>query len=136
MTEHKRPRVTDDGPAPTLPPHQPGSTPVRGPRPQRDRAVDLSPTTPDPSSSEPPADPKGHDPLRLCIFATVALLAWLGGPFVVAVFAMLGLVGYTRARRGGLLRSRCLLGDTRIVLAYLAALLVVAGWGIYRVFSA
>lgn len=139
MTEHERPRVTDDESVPTRPPHQPGSTPVtpvRGPRRQRDRAVDLSPTTLDASSSEPRADPMGHDPLRLCIFATVALLAWLGGPFVVAVFAMLGLVGYTRARRGGLLRSRCLLGDTRIVLAYLAALLVVAGWGIYRVFSA
>lgn len=78
----------------------------------------------------------GHDPLRLCIFATVALLAWLGGPFVVAVFAGLGLVGYARARRAGLLRSQCLLGDTRVVLGYLAVLLAVAGWGVYRGFSA
>ena len=66
------------------------------------------------------------DPLRLCIFATVALLGWLLGPLALAFFAGLGVVGYTRARRAGLLRSKCLLGDTRLVLAYLAALVVLA----------
>jgi len=73
----------------------------------------------------------GTDPLRLCVFATVALLGWLGGPFAVAVFAALGLAGYVRARRAGLQRSRCVLRDTRLVIGYLAvvlaAALVVAG---------
>ena len=76
-----------------------------------------------------PGDPAAHaspDPLRLCVFATVALLGWLLGPVAVIGFGALGFVGYWRARRAGLLRSRCLLGDTRLVLAYLA-LLVLAG---------
>jgi hypothetical protein len=72
-------------------------------------------------AAEPP-----FDPLRLCVFATVALIAWVTGPVAVAVFAAIGFVGYLRARRAGLLRSRCKLGDTRIVLVYLAAL-VAAG---------
>ena len=33
----------------------------------------------------------------------------------------LGLWAYARARRQGLLRSRCVLGDTRLVMAYLGA---------------
>ena len=71
-----------------------------------------------------------YDPLRLCIFATVALLGWLLGPLALAFFAVLGVVGYARARRAGLLRSRCLLGDTRNVLGYLGvlAVLAVAAW--------
>lgn len=60
-----------------------------------------------------------YDPLRLCVYATVALLAWLLGPWVVLVFAALGFAGYVRARRGGLTRSKCVLRDTRLVLAYL-----------------
>jgi hypothetical protein len=43
------------------------------------------------------------------------------------LFAAVGFVGYWRARRAGLLRSRCKLGDTRIVLVYLA---VVAAAGV------
>ncbi|MEO3886870.1 hypothetical protein [Nonomuraea sp. B5E05] len=61
-----------------------------------------------------------YDPLRLCVYATVALLAWLLGPWAVLGFAVLGFAGYWRARRAGLTRSRCLLRDTRLVLAYLA----------------
>ncbi len=64
------------------------------------------------------------DPLRLCVFATIALISWLAGPVAVAVFAGIGFAGYLRARRAGLLRSRCKLGDTRIVLLYLAILIV------------
>ena len=56
-----------------------------------------------------------YDPLRLCVYATVAPL---------------GFVGYWRARRAGLLRSRCKLGDTRVVLVYLAALVAAGGTGI------
>lgn len=41
-----------------------------------------------------------YDPLRLCIFATVAALGWLLGPVALLGFAGLGFVGYWRARRG------------------------------------
>lgn len=61
-----------------------------------------------------------HDPLRLCIFTTIGLLAWLlTPPLVVTVFAGMGLWAYTRAYRSGLKTSRCILKDTRLVLAYL-----------------
>ncbi len=72
-----------------------------------------------------------YDPLRLCVFATVALIAWVLGPVALVVFALLGAVGYVRARRAGLLRSRCKLGDTRLVIAYLV-LLVLLGSGGHR----
>ena len=54
------------------------------------------------------------DPLRLCIFATVALLGWALGPFALLFFAGLGFTGYWKARQAGLTRSRCLLRDTRL----------------------
>lgn len=76
------------------------------------------------ASSEP------YDPLRLCVYATVALLAWLLGPWAVAAFAGLGLAGYIRARRAGLLHSKCALRDTRLVIAYLGVIAVVAIAGI------
>jgi len=72
-----------------------------------------------------------YDPLRLCVFATVALLGWLLGPFGLLLFAGLGFTGYLRARRAGLLRSKCFLRDTRLVLGYLAVLIAVSGVGIY-----
>ncbi len=61
-----------------------------------------------------------YDPLRLCVLTTVALLTWLIGPAVVAGLATVGFLGYLRARRAGLTTSRCILRDTRLVLAYLA----------------
>lgn len=75
-----------------------------------------------------------YDPLRLCVYATVALLAWLLGPWAVAAFAALGLAGYTRARRAGLLRSKCALRDTRLVIGYLAVIAAVAVVAIVREF--
>lgn len=66
------------------------------------------------------------DPLRLCIYTTVALLGWLLGPFAVIWFGVLGLLGYWKAHQAGLTRSRCALGDVRIVLAYLFAITGVA----------
>ncbi len=75
------------------------------------------------------------DPLRLCIFATVALLGWALGPFALLFFAGLGFTGYWKARQAGLTRSRCLLRDTRLVLAYLAVLAVAAGVGIWLLLS-
>jgi hypothetical protein len=89
-----------------------------------------------PQHREPEAaDEPPFDPLRLCVFATVALIAWISGPVAVTVFGAIGFVGYLRARRAGLLRSRCKLGDTRIVLAYLAVLVVVglagSAWALF-----
>lgn len=72
------------------------------------------------------AEPRTYDPLRLCVYTTVALLAWLLGPWAVAFFAGLGVAGYVRARRAGLRQSKCVLRDTRLVLAYLGAILAVA----------
>lgn len=70
------------------------------------------------------------DPLKLCVYATIALLAWVFGPLALLAFALIGLVGYWRAWRAGLRRSKCVLRDTRLVLAYLALLAVAALAGI------
>ena len=84
---------------------------------------------PDPETD--PQSPPAFDPLRLCIFATVALLGWVAGPVALAVFAAVGFAGYWKARRRGLTRSKCYLRDTRLVLAYLGILLAAALWGMY-----
>lgn len=89
----------------------------------------------DPRQVAPPHERVTHeqeqhaspDPLRLCVAATVALLAWLLGPVALVAFALVGVAGYVHARRDGLLRSRCKLGDTRLVIAYLV---VLAGLGV------
>jgi hypothetical protein len=84
-----------------------------------------------PDAAEQTAESTPYDPLRLCIFATVAALGWLLGPLALLLFAVLGFTGYWKARRAGLARSKCLLGDTRIVLGYLALLAAAACAGIY-----
>ena len=76
------------------------------------------------------APAKPYDPLRLCVYATVALLAWILGPVAVLGFAGLGFAGYWRARRAGLTRSKCLLRDTRLVLAYLGVIALTGAVGI------
>jgi hypothetical protein len=79
--------------------------------------------------TDPPATRAGpHDPLRLCIYATIALLGWILGPVAALGFAVLGFAGYWGARRAGLKRSKCFLRDTRLVLAYLG-LIALAGAG-------
>jgi len=78
---------------------------------------------------------KPYDPLRLCVYATIAALAWILGPIAVLGFALLGFFGYLRARRQGLTRSKCVLRDTRLVLTYLGILALAAlagvGWQVY-----
>lgn len=70
------------------------------------------------------------DPLRLCIFATIAVLGWLFGPLAVLVFAAVGFAGYWKARQAGLTRSKCYLRDTRLVLGYLFLLAAAGAWGL------
>jgi hypothetical protein len=89
-------------------------------------------TTTQPTGSA--AAPGTYDPLRLCIFSTVALLTWLVGPAALTFFAGLGLVGYVKARRAGLTRSRCYLRDTRLVIGYLAVLALAGIYGVVRQF--
>ena len=60
------------------------------------------------------------DPLRYCIFTTIALIAWLAGPPVaVALMSAIGLAAYWSAWRAGLRTSKCVLRDVRLVIAYL-----------------
>lgn len=75
------------------------------------------------------------DPLRLCIYTTIAVLAWLLTPAVVAAgFSGVALAAYAKARRAGLVRSKCKLGDTRLVMAYLGAVFVAStGVVVYRI---
>jgi hypothetical protein len=88
--------------------------------------------------TNPPASAP-YDPLRLCIYATIAALAWLLGPIAVVGFALLGLTGYIRARRRGLTHSKCILRDTRLVLAYLGTLALAGtaaiAWQLYHLFT-
>lgn len=75
-----------------------------------------------PADLPQPAPPAEYDPLRLCIYTTIGVISWLiSPPLTVAIFGWIGVAGYWRARRRGLAASRCLLGDTRLVIAYLAA---------------
>ncbi len=105
-----------------------GRSGASGAEPSRPEPV--APSDAGPAAEGSPAE-KPFDPLRLCIFATIALLGWLLGPLALLFFAGLGFAGYWRAQRAGLTRSKCLLRDTRLVLAYLAALAVAALLGIW-----
>ena len=90
-----------------------------------------APAAPQPHVELPPGTAAPYDPLRLCIYATIALLGWLGGPVTLIVFSVIGFAGYWTAWRRGLKRSKCWLRDTRLVLAYFAALTAAGLWGTY-----
>lgn len=82
------------------------------------------------AADAPPGPLAVADPLPYCIYATVALIAWIASPaLAVAVFGAMGLRRYWRAWRAGLDRSSCALGDPRRVMAYLAVL-TVSGAGV------
>jgi hypothetical protein len=71
------------------------------------------------------------DPLPYCIWATVALLAWLmTPPLAMAVFGTLGVLAYARAHRQGRRQTDCLLRSTRVAIGYLA-LVALAGAGVF-----
>src|SRR6266581_2447649 len=91
----------------------------------------MSPVSP---SIEPPSGQltvsrtAPFDPLRFCVYATVALLAWLvSAPVMMMAMSALGLWAYTRAVRAGLTRSKCVLRRPRLVLLYLATVFVAGG---------
>lgn len=90
------------------------------------------PGTPNSISDPAPA----FDPLRLCIFTTVALLTWIFGPLSVLWFAGLGLAGYWRAHKAGLTRSKCYLRDVRLVLLYLGTIAAVAAYAVVKTATA
>lgn len=65
--------------------------------------------------------PPIFDPIRYCVFTTVALIAWaFSAPAAVVLTSGMGLWAYAAAYRKGLRRSACVLGDIRIVMGYLA----------------
>lgn len=71
------------------------------------------------------------DPLRFCVYTTVALLAWLvSPPVMVMAMSGLGLWAYSRAIRGGLTRSKCVLRNPRLVLLYLGSVFVAGTVGL------
>ncbi len=75
------------------------------------------------------------DPLSLCVYTTVALLAWIFTPaLAAAVFGAVAFQAYWRSWRAGLRRSDCILRDPRLVMLYLG-LVSAAGvaWTVLRV---
>ncbi len=107
----------------TVPPETPALAAARRAREEQARRAAEAPVGPPSAGGAPLVE----DPFRICTYATLAALSWLIGPAVVlAFFAVLGLVAYAKALRAGLLRSRCLLRDTRLTLVYLGMLAVMA----------
>lgn len=66
-----------------------------------------------------------YDPIRFCIFTTIALIAWaFGPPLVVTLMSGLGLWAYVNAWRQGLRQSKCFLRDPRLIMGYLGSAFV------------
>ncbi len=66
-----------------------------------------------------------YDPIRFCIFTTIALIAWaFGPPFAVMLMSGIGLLAYAQAWKQGLRQSKCFLRDPRLVMAYLGGAFV------------
>ena len=74
------------------------------------------------TSTISPAPSVTFDPIRFCVYTTVALLAWLvSPPVMVMAMSGLGLWAYSRAVRAGLTQSKCVLRNPKLVLLYLGA---------------
>src|SRR5690349_24415845 len=71
------------------------------------------------------------DPIRFCVYTTVALLAWiLSPPVMVMAMSGLGLWAYARAVRAGLTRSKCVLRNPKLVLLYLGTVFAAGAVGL------
>lgn len=71
------------------------------------------------------------DPIRFCVYTTVALLAWIvSPPVMVMVMSGLGLWAYWRAVRAGLTRSKCVLRNPKLVLLYLGTVFAAGAVGL------
>jgi hypothetical protein len=71
------------------------------------------------------------DPIRFCVYTTVALLAWVvSPPVMVMAMSGLGLWAYSRAVRGGLTRSKCVLRNPKLVLFYLGTVFTAGAVGL------
>src|SRR5947209_685378 len=82
-------------------------------------------------AASPRAPASTFDPIRFCVYTTVALLAWLvSPPVMVMAMSGLGLWAYWRAMRGGLTRSKCVLRNPRLVLLYLGAVFAAGAVGL------
>ncbi len=65
------------------------------------------------------------DPIRFCVFTTIALIAWIcGPPLAVTIMSGLGLWAYANAWRQGLRQSKCFLRDPRLIMGYLGTAFV------------
>ncbi|MBV9786906.1 MAG: hypothetical protein JOZ51_01940 [Chloroflexi bacterium] len=65
------------------------------------------------------------DPIKFCIFTTIALIAWaFGPPLAVMLMSGLGLWAYANAWRQGLRQSKCFLRDPRLIMGYLGGAFV------------
>jgi hypothetical protein len=81
----------------------------------------------------PTQDKPAIDPLRYCIFTTIAVVAWLLSPAVaVLLMSGLGLWAYGRAYRAGLRESRCVLRHVWLVFGYLSSAFVIAAYFVGR----
>ncbi|MEP6494953.1 MAG: hypothetical protein ABJF01_19865 [bacterium] len=70
------------------------------------------------------------DPLRFCVYTTVAVLAWIvSAPVMMMAMSGLGFWMYSRAIRGGLTTTKCVLKRPRLVLGYLAAVFLAGAGG-------
>jgi len=77
------------------------------------------------------------DPLRYCVYTTVALLAWLvSAPVMMMAMSGIGFYMYASAIRGGLTRSKCVLRSPRLVLLYLGTIFAVGAVALFVRLSA
>jgi hypothetical protein len=65
-------------------------------------------------------EPPVFDPIRYCVFTTVAIIAWVfSAPAAVALMSGMGLWAYVDAYRKGLRQTKCVLRDPRLTIVYL-----------------